>query len=506
MVCGEEESDVCVPLRFSSPSLRRTACSDSAQSQRPGALAQPQLSAPHRHHPPCSPRQSQMVDIKKRIRFVDPDRMSDNVVVEWTGNDPKRARIDADEAKAGGAAAAAAAAPSSSAASAAAAIRRDAAAAAAAAAIPLPDEPDEPTCPMCLDAFSCEETKDDSACLIPRTLPCTHSVCSGCMLQLLTATPRSVTLSLRQPVPVAALLPILRSACAAHFIHSPRNDILSCSYVKCPTCSDNRLVQLPGGIAAAAVSTPAAWMRCIPQSADIIQSIRRSQHLKLALQRCEEQMRALPSMRCSESACASPALHWCAECGLQLCTAHDASTHARYVSGHKRTLLTHKLSEQQRKLQNVRATAGAQLKQEVRSTTDRLKTVIETKKSKRQSLTRKLAQIDAAIAGHEAQLAELNAAAVRLAPLSDVDAQKHEASVGVVLSAAAVAAAEHPIPSKPLTARQIASSDESESSESDDGMAYSMPAPTRIAVATPVAAAAAARQGVHSPPQFQSTI
>ena len=158
-----------------------------------------------------------MAGMKKRIRFVDPDRMADDVVVEWAGNDPKRPRIDADEAKdGGGAAAAAAAAPPGGAVSAAAAIRRDAAAAAAAAAIPLPDEPDAPECPVCTHAYECEEAKEQTECHIPRTLPCTHSVCSYCLLKLLTATPGSVAAPRTASADRAPLLAFARSACAAH--------------------------------------------------------------------------------------------------------------------------------------------------------------------------------------------------------------------------------------------------------------------------------------------------
>lgn len=72
---------------------------------------------------------------------------------------------------------------------------------------------DAPICPVCLDAFACEESKEAGESRIPRTLPCAHSACSGCLLQLLTRTPGSVDAH-GQPPPCARLCDISRSALA----------------------------------------------------------------------------------------------------------------------------------------------------------------------------------------------------------------------------------------------------------------------------------------------------
>lgn len=63
-------------------------------------------------------------------------------------------------------------------------------AAAVAAAVPLADEPE---CPICMHTYECDESEDNSESRVPRSLPCAHSLCSHCLLQLLAATPGSVT-------------------------------------------------------------------------------------------------------------------------------------------------------------------------------------------------------------------------------------------------------------------------------------------------------------------------
>ena len=75
-------------------------------------------------------------------------------------------------------------------------------------------------------------------------------------------------------------------------------------------------------MAAAAVSTPVAWLRCIPQSSAIIEAVRRSQQLEEQLQLAQSQQ-----PRCSYPACAAAAVKWCEECGGEMCSAHDASWH-----------------------------------------------------------------------------------------------------------------------------------------------------------------------------------
>ena len=55
---------------------------------------------------------------------------------------------------------------------------------AAAAAPPLTDPP---SCSVCLDLFGSSEAKDGDIrhSRLPPTLPCSHSVCSGCLFELL---------------------------------------------------------------------------------------------------------------------------------------------------------------------------------------------------------------------------------------------------------------------------------------------------------------------------------
>ena len=48
---------------------------------------------------------------------------------------------------------------------------------------------DSPECPICTEEFECDEAVDLAACRLPRTLSCAHSVCSACLIKLLTATP-----------------------------------------------------------------------------------------------------------------------------------------------------------------------------------------------------------------------------------------------------------------------------------------------------------------------------
>jgi hypothetical protein len=69
---------------------------------------------------------------------------------------------------------------------------RSAAAASSAttAAIPLSDAPE---CPVCVEAYDCEESMEADESRIPRTLPCAHSACSGCLLKQLALTPGSVS-------------------------------------------------------------------------------------------------------------------------------------------------------------------------------------------------------------------------------------------------------------------------------------------------------------------------
>ena len=99
--------------------------------------------------------------------------------------------------------------------------------------------------------------------------------------------------------------------------------------MKCPTCGAE---QLPAGMAAAAVSTPAAWLRCIPQSSAIIEAVRRSQQLEAQLQQAQSQQ-----PRCSYPTCAAAAVEWCEECGSEMCAAHDALWHSGGSrSAHKR--------------------------------------------------------------------------------------------------------------------------------------------------------------------------
>ena len=210
------------------------------------------------------------------------------------------------------------------------------------------------------------------------------------------------------------------------------------SRVTCPTCRDDRPVQLPAGMAAAAVSTPAAWLRCIPQSSAIIEAVRRSQQLEAQLQLAQSQ-----KQRCSYPACAAAAVKWCEQCCSEMCEAHDSSTHARSLSGHKRMLLAHKQSEQQAKLQRERATAGAELKSDVTAAVDQLAQVVSGlaarvrhKDSQAQQAQRDLAVLRMQKATESKLLRDLRSGAERIAAMTDADAQSHEADMDKLLQAA----------------------------------------------------------------------
>jgi hypothetical protein len=203
-------------------------------------------------------------------------------------------------------------------------------------------------------------------------------------------------------------------------------------------------VDLPGGIAAAAVSTPAAWLRCIPQSADIIMAVKRSQQLEAALKVPLKDLRLAPAARCSvDLTCAAAAVKWCEECGGEMCAAHDKSTHVRSLSHHTRTPLAHKQAEQQAKLQSARAAAGAELKSDVTAAADRLAQVVSGiaarvrhKDSQAQQAQRELDALRAQESADSKLLDDLRAGSKRIAALTDADAQAHEAILDGLLQAA----------------------------------------------------------------------
>jgi len=205
--------------------------------------------------------------------------------------------------------------------------------------------------------------------------------------------------------------------------------------VKCPTCRDDREVKLPAGTAAAAVSSPSAWLRLIPQSADIIRALRRGQQLEAALRR--EQQRLQPAVRCSDATCAAAAVKWCDECKLELCAKHDAATHAHSLSGHKRILLADRIlqqkAEQQARVEEVRAAVGAKLKTDVAAAERHLKRTVAANRDKVAALEKQLDLLRASIVAQEAQLKDVSAAARRLSPLSSLEAQKLEATMDKLL-------------------------------------------------------------------------
>ena len=197
-------------------------------------------------------------------------------------------------------------------------------------------------------------------------------------------------------------------------------------------------------MAAAAVSTPAAWLRCVPQSADIIQSIRRSQQLELALKLPQKKLEVAAATRCSaHPSCAAAAVKWCEECGGEMCAAHDKSTHARSLSDHTRTPLAQKQAKQQAKLQSARAAAGADLKSDVDDAVDRLERVVygddarvEQKEREAEEVRAELAELRAKRTASKELLRDLRAGQNRLSRLSDADAQSLEAELDDLLEAA----------------------------------------------------------------------
>ena len=216
---------------------------------------------------------------------------------------------------------------------------------------------DPPQCSVCTLAYECDEPKSNAESHLPRTLPCTHSLCSACLLQLIKATPGSdtnaATAAVRQREwdSVVSLVD-LRTVCVSLAISAGRR-------VKCPTCRDERAIHLSPRTSAVYMS-PGEWVRLIPQSADIIQSIRRSRHLEAALQQ-ERMLRLQNVARCAcDLSCADAAAVWCAECDGDLCAKHDAAMHrADSFAAHRRIPLAEKAAASQAKMMMALMTARA---------------------------------------------------------------------------------------------------------------------------------------------------
>jgi hypothetical protein len=232
--------------------------------------------------------------------------------------------------------------------------------------------------------------------------------------------------------------------------------------MKCPTCGDERPLQLPTGMAAAAVSTPAAWLRCIPQSSVIIEAIRRSQQLEARLKHAQSQQ-----PRCSYPACAAAAVKWCEECGSEMCEAHDASWHSGGSrSTHKRIPLADRAAVRQERMAAVMTAEANRLRATARSALlQREKTVkakgvsldsMRTSHSQaqghlrlefgmklmqmkaEQSLMQKQAEAD--LATERAALPQLRDMLNRLNQMSDADTIAQEAALNALLKSAQSAA------------------------------------------------------------------
>jgi hypothetical protein len=199
--------------------------------------------------------------------------------------------------------------------------------------------------------------------------------------------------------------------------------------VKCPTCRADHALQRPPGVA-----TPAAYVRLIPQSADTVQLIRRSAQLEAVMQeqqwvQVQQQSGQSPQPRCASiSACADPAVRWCDDCDAAWCAAHDASVHGLALASHRRMTLDEKEAARHAKVAAMLATAGAGVKASATITVQQQLSVVERLEAEaaeqQHAADEKRRQLD----GARDRLAQIEASAVRLHGLSDIEAQQQSGS------------------------------------------------------------------------------
>ena len=205
--------------------------------------------------------------------------------------------------------------------------------------------------------------------------------------------------------------------------------LIVCRRVKCPTCRADHALQRP-----AAVASPAAYVRRIPQNADIVQLIRRSAQLEAALQeqqwvQVQQQQRQPPQPNCAfGSSCAEPAVRWCDDCDAAWCAAHNASAHGLALAAHRRMAISAKQAARQTKVAAVLAAAGASLKASATASMKQQQCLVERLKTEeaeqRRAAEEKQRQLDEALA----RLAQVQVSVARLHGLRDIEAQQQSGS------------------------------------------------------------------------------
>jgi len=195
--------------------------------------------------------------------------------------------------------------------------------------------------------------------------------------------------------------------------------------VVCPCCHSDQPVQLPEGINAAVDLNPSAYVCLIPQSADLIQSIRRSKQMEDTELQPEQQLQqAALGARCACGAdCAAAATVWCEECEGELCAEHDAALHAAALASHRRAALGDKVAARQAKIHATLSVAGSQLKSDISAAVQQLRLALEQQEAGQKRVLMEL----------RTRLAALTAAAAEMDGLSDAEAHQHQGAFGRLL-------------------------------------------------------------------------
>ena len=242
--------------------------------------------------------------------------------------------------------------------------------------------------------------------------------------------------------------------------------------MSCPTCSSRRRLPLPVWVAAASVTSPAAWARLAPLDAKIVRAVRTSQQQQDEEEEKEEQAQVelpplgqqqseeldlelaqpdpshhspSPSHRIScafSDSCSRPASVWCGACDSELCDRHDGAVHALALAQHARIPMADRVKARQARLVAALEAAGSALKQTARVSILQLRRALAEQDLERERTRRALGRLEAA--------------AGRLDTLGDAQAQRHEAEVARLLMQPAPVAVADPNATGPAAAANAA--------------------------------------------------
>lgn len=100
------------------------------------------------------------------------------------------------------------------------------------------------------------------------------------------------------------------------------------------------MIPLPVGVAAASVSSAAAWIRHLPEHSKTIELLKNASTLRREKLELQEQLK-------QQAHCTTAATVWCKECGELLCPQHDRLQHPASVAvTHPRLTLVERQKQQ----------------------------------------------------------------------------------------------------------------------------------------------------------------